>query len=129
MAPTDDNAIQGDDAEVTTDVKVEDVIVKDDQGDDQHDKSLQEVDAAETATATIAVTISVEEAAAAQEAAIEGDGPKGNEEKDDGEESAASAAAVGAAADEAVEEREFRKGKDEAEEKMEMPSEHILYPG
>lgn len=126
MAPTDDNAIQGDDAEVTTDVKVEDVIVKDDQGDDQHDKSLQEVDAAETATATIAVTISVEEAAAAQEAALEGDGPKGNEDKDDKEESAA---AVGAAADEAVEEREFRKGKDEAEEKMEMPSEHILYPG
>ena len=128
MAPTDDNAIQGDDEEVTTDVKVEDVIVKDDQGDDQHDKSLQEVDAAETATATatIAVTISVEEAAAAQEAAIEGDGPKGNEDKDDGEESAA---AEGAAADEAVEEKEFRKGKDEAEEKMEMPSEHILYPG
>ena len=126
MAPTDDNAIQGDDAEVTTDVKVEDVIVKDDQGDDQHDKSLQEVDAAETATATIAVTISVEEAAAAQEAALEGDGPKGNEDKDDEEESAA---AVGAAADEAVEEKEFRKGKDEAEEKMEMPSEHILYPG
>lgn len=126
MAPTDDNAIQGDDAEVTTDVKVEDVIVKDDQGDDQHDKSLQEVDAAETATATIAVTISVEEAAAAQEAALEGDGPKGNEDKDDKEESGA---AVGAAADEAVEEREFRKGKDEAEEKMEMPSEHILYPG
>ena len=126
MAPTDDNAIQGDDAEVTADVIVEDVIVKDDQGDDQHDTSLQEVDAAATATAPIAVTISVEEAAAAQEAALEGDGPKGNEDKDDEEESAA---AVGAAADEAVEEREFRKGKDEAEEKMEMPSEHILYPG